>query len=181
MIIDREHSLCFSGHRPETLLKYATDKDLFMQDLSDCLYDLILDSINDGYTDFFSGMAQGVDLIASEIVLNFKEKNHNIKHHAVYPFASQSKSYDVYWQTLFMKVMTYSDTNNILSPKYVRGCYQKRNRYIVDHSSCLIAVFNGDYKSGTGQTIKYALKRNIPTKIIHISDPNLPIEIISPY
>jgi len=39
----------------------------------------------------------------------------------------------------------------------------KRNRYLVDHSSILLAVYNGTYQSGTGMTVRYAqrLKREI--------------------
>ena len=79
-----------------------------------------------------------------------------------------------------MKVLVNSDTNTVLNQHYTRGCYQQRNKYLVDNSSRLIAVFNGDYKSGTGKTIQYALKKNIEVIIVHTSDNNLPIEIISP-
>ena len=34
----------------------------------------------------------------------------------------------------------------------------KRNRYMVDHSSFLLAVYNGAARSGTGATVNYARK-----------------------
>lgn len=175
------HSVCFSGHRPDKLFKDSINKEEQLQKLSDCLYGLILDCINENFTDFYSGMARGVDLIASELVLEFKQNNDKIKHHAVYPFANQCNSkYNTYWKNKFMKVLINSDTNTVLNQRYTRGCYQQRNKYLVDNSSRLIAVFNGDYNSGTGKTIQYALKMNIEVIIVHTSDNNLPIEIISP-
>ena len=34
----------------------------------------------------------------------------------------------------------------------------ERNRYMVDHSSILLAVYNETYRSGTGMTVRYAQK-----------------------
>lgn len=36
--------------------------------------------------------------------------------------------------------------------------YKRRNEYLVDQSTFLIAFFNGDFKSGTGSAINYAKK-----------------------
>jgi hypothetical protein len=36
--------------------------------------------------------------------------------------------------------------------------YKKRNEYLVDQSTFLIAFFNGNFKSGTGSAINYAKK-----------------------
>ena len=35
---------------------------------------------------------------------------------------------------------------------------RKRNYYLVDHSSILLAVYNGSHRSGTGMTVRYAQK-----------------------
>lgn len=36
--------------------------------------------------------------------------------------------------------------------------YKKRNEYLIDQSTFLIAFFNGNFKSGTGSAINYAKK-----------------------
>jgi len=36
--------------------------------------------------------------------------------------------------------------------------YKKRNEYLIDQGTFLIAFFNGDFKSGTGSAINYAKK-----------------------
>ena len=42
--------------------------------------------------------------------------------------------------------------------EYSRNCMLKRNRYFVDRTSILLAVYNGTYRSGTGMTVRYAQK-----------------------
>ena len=44
----------------------------------------------------------------------------------------------------------------------------KRNRYMVDKSQMVIAVFNGEEKGGTWYTIKYAKNKNVQTEIIDL-------------
>lgn len=52
-------------------------------------------------------------------------------------------------------VLEAADEVIIVSEKYSPSCFQKRNEWMVDHSSHLIAVCN-DLHSGTANTIAYA-------------------------
>ena len=47
------------------------------------------------------------------------------------------------------------------APQYDRGCFQRRNEWMVDHAGRVIAVFNGE-KGGTKNTIDYAERQNVP-------------------
>jgi uncharacterized phage-like protein YoqJ len=47
--------------------------------------------------------------------------------------------------------------------------YRKRNEYLVDHGTFLVAFFNGNFKSGTGQAIRYAEKLGKPVYKISVS------------
>ena len=49
----------------------------------------------------------------------------------------------------------------MVSEKYTPGCMQRRNRYMVDHASLLIAAHDG-LPGGTRNTIEYALRRGVP-------------------
>ena len=44
----------------------------------------------------------------------------------------------------------------------------KRNRYLVDHAACLLAVYNGEWRGGTAMTVRYARKLK---RTVHIIDP----------
>ena len=47
--------------------------------------------------------------------------------------------------------------------------FHKRNRYLVDHADCLVAVYDNDrtVRSGTGQTVRYAEKLGRAVMMIH--------------
>jgi predicted Rossmann fold nucleotide-binding protein DprA/Smf involved in DNA uptake len=47
--------------------------------------------------------------------------------------------------------------------------YKKRNEYVVDRGTFLVAFFNGDYKSGTGHAITYARKAGKTVYTIPVS------------
>jgi predicted Rossmann fold nucleotide-binding protein DprA/Smf involved in DNA uptake len=47
--------------------------------------------------------------------------------------------------------------------------YRKRNEYMVDQSTFLIAFFNGNYRSGTGSAINYAKKTGKKVYTIPVS------------
>ena len=51
--------------------------------------------------------------------------------------------------------------------EYHKGCMLERNRYLVDHASFLLAVYNGTWRSGTGATVRYAQKLNKEIIIIN--------------
>ena len=46
----------------------------------------------------------------------------------------------------------------------------KRNRYLVDHAACLLAVYNGEWRGGTAMTVRFAKKQGREVIII---DPNI--------
>lgn len=53
-----------------------------------------------------------------------------------------------------------------LQKNYSADCMNRRNRYMIDLADYLLAVWNGS-KSCTGNTVKYALERKIPTIILN--------------
>ena len=65
--IDVEHAVSFTGHRPERL-------DMPEIVVQEWLETQIRKAIDDGFTDFISGMQRGVDLWAAEIVMRLSEE-----------------------------------------------------------------------------------------------------------
>ena len=55
----------------------------------------------------------------------------------------------------------------MLQHHYDKGCMLRRNRYLVDHSSMLIAVYDG-MLGGTMYTLSYAMKRGLETVILEV-------------
>jgi uncharacterized phage-like protein YoqJ len=54
-----------------------------------------------------------------------------------------------------------ADLVRYISQRYDSKCFQIRNEWMVNHSSRMIAVFNGK-PSGTTNTIDYAMSRCVP-------------------
>ena len=86
---------------------------------------------------------------------------------AAIPHPDFEKSWEEKEQQIYCKVMSEADIAKTISEHYYRACYQKRNTWMVDRSSRVIAAYNGE-SGGTKNTIIYAEKRGID--VINILD-----------
>ena len=67
-------------------------------------------------------------------------------------------------------IIRQCDIQTVVSPAYFRGCMQKRNRYMVDNSDIVLAIWNGKETGGTWNTIKYARSKNKEIRYIMLND-----------
>jgi uncharacterized phage-like protein YoqJ len=152
----------FTGHRPFKL-PWG-----FEEDHPDCIrlklmlsYE-IEDLISRGCTSFLSGMCWGVDIWCAEMVLNmrhaFPEKGIRLK--TVLPFEAHHAGWTKEYQERYFDILEQADESVTLYPSFAEGCYQRRNRYMVDRSRYLIAVFNGK-PGGTANTVEYAKQKGL--------------------
>ena len=168
----------FTGHRPRSFpWKYneaAPDCVL----LKEVLAEQIKALADRGVTDWLSGMAQGVDLWYAQIVLDLRKENPALKLHCILPCEGQESKWSASAQELYRSILAQANEVIYVGQEYSRDCMLVRNRYLVEHSSILLAVYNGSFRSGTGATVRYA--RRLNREIIMI-DPmklfryNLPI------
>jgi uncharacterized phage-like protein YoqJ len=70
--LDRSHCCCFTGHRPEKL-------SITEDEVKYNLIKAIETAVRDGYTNFITGMARGVDLWAAEIILSYQKAEPSLK------------------------------------------------------------------------------------------------------
>ena len=56
--------------------------------------------------------------------------------------------------------MDACDYETLVQEQYTPDCMQRRNRYMVDHATLLIAVHDGQ-SGGTRRTIEYAMRRGL--------------------
>lgn len=146
----------FTGHRPKSFpWKYneAAPDCILLKDILAEQIRLLVDS---GVTDWLSGMALGVDLWAAELVQGLKKKNPALHLHCILPCERQECKWLASEQERYRSILRQADEVIYVNREYRDGCMLKRNRYLVDHSSVLLAVYNGTYRSGTGMTIRYA-------------------------
>ena len=109
-------------------------------------------AIADGYTFFLSGFAEGADLFFAEIVAEKCRENPALHLEAVIPYRNR-----------YLKLMKKDETRvllescshiEIISEQLASNVYMRRNRYIVEHSDRIIAVYDGRDKGGTVATIR---------------------------
>ena len=155
----RQHRCCFTGHRPEKLhmTEDATRSALDRE---------IRAAISDGFQTFISGMARGVDIWAAEIVLRLRDEGSPIHLIAACPYPGFESSWSPEWQARYRAVLRSADLVRYISPVYDRGCFQRRNEWMIDHSYRVIAVFNGE-AGGTKNTIEYAERLGIVVSFVY--------------
>lgn len=164
-----EKTVCFTGHRPEKLPGHGDRESAILNIIKSMLYYRIYMAAQTGYKYFISGLARGVDLWAAESVIQIKNKFPDIKLVCAKPFPEHGSAFKDRDLWSLNNVLERSDDVICVSDSYSADCYKVRNRFMVDHSSCLIGVV-GNYKSGTGQTIAYARKKGLEISLIKTDD-----------
>ena len=135
---------CFTGHRNLT----DEQRKITTIELVGCIEYLI----NEGYTHFITGMASGVDLLAAGIILQFKRTNKNIFLEAAVPHQNRLKCND----PNFINILNHRNKVTVIQEKYDISCFMERNKYMVNNSDIVIAIWDGRKSGGTYNTIKYA-------------------------
>lgn len=147
--------VCFTGHRPAKL--HAPEAAV-----KAALATEIKRAYDEGYRTFITGMAQGVDIWAGELVLQLRSQYSSVRLICALPFPGFGDSWSPEWRQRYHAVLTQADLTREISDHYSMATFQKRNEWMVDHAARVIAVYNGDPKSGTKNTIVYAEKQGVP-------------------
>jgi uncharacterized phage-like protein YoqJ len=150
---------CFTGYRPEKLPWGTDERDPRCGALKERLRCAIEAAIDEGYCHFICGMARGVDLYCCEILLGLRNE-HPITVEAAIPCLTQADTWSAPERARYERLVAGCDVETVVQEVYTPGCMQRRNRYMVDHASLLIAVFDGQ-EGGTHATIQYAMERGL--------------------
>lgn len=163
-----KYTCAFTGHRPKSFpWKYdETARDCVL--LKEVLAGQIEALADKGVTGWLSGMAQGTDVWAAEIVLDLKKKNPALRLHCILPCEGQDAKWPAAEQERYRSILKQADEVVYVSRAYHPDCMLDRNRYLVNHSSVLLAVYNGTLRSGTGATVRYAQRQG---RAIILIDP----------
>lgn len=148
----------FTGHRPNKLPWRYDEADSRCIALKAALAKQIGLLVESGFTQFLSGMAEGTDMFCSEIVLALREKNPALKLHCILPCTAQAEKWSASSRERYCSTLERADSIVYVSRDYHKNCMLDRNRFMVEHASVLLAVYNGARRSGTGATVNYARK-----------------------
>lgn len=163
-----EIKACFTGHRPQNLPFRFNESDVRCLKIKEQLEKIIRDLIvNYNVTYFISGMALGIDVYAAEIVLKLKKEFPIIKLEAAIPCETQAVKWKEADRDRYYSIIEKCDKETMLQAHYTADCMQKRNKYMVDNSKYVIAVWDGR-PSGTGSTVRYAKEQG---RLVYVIDP----------
>ncbi len=146
-------SCAFTGHR-----KISEDFE------KETLRKAIKELLEQGCEIFYCGMAYGFDLLCCEILNSFR-KEFSFQIVACIPCQGQEKGFSFEDKILYEKMCEACDKKIILHDRYVIGCMQERDRYMVDRADVVLAYIN-NYKSGTGYTVNYAKNKGKKIKFL---------------
>ena len=149
----RKTRCCFTGHRPQKLRRPIDDIKVDLENE-------ILKAVADGYSTFITGMACGTDIWAGNIVVRLKDRFPDLKLIAAVPFPDFADGWDDEWKAKYDNLLAAADLVKTICPAYSDAAYQVRNEWMVDHSSKVIAVYDGT-AGGTRNTINYARKNGV--------------------
>ena len=158
-----EIACAFTGHRPKSFPWGYDESAPDCVLLKEVLAAQIISLVEQGVTDFLSGMAQGTDLWCAQIVLDLRKKNPALKLRCILPHEGQAGGWSDSARERYCSILKQADSVDYVSLQYYDGCMIERNHRLVESAGLLLAVFNGVRRSGTGATVNYArkLKREI--------------------
>ena len=156
----RLHRCAFTGHRPERIRGLEAE-------IIAGLREEILSAIKDGYTTFITGCSKGLDLWAADIILELRRSNKSLRLICAVPFEGFDSKWPTDWVKHYRLVRKQADWVEIICPSYSPNAYQKRNMWMCNRSTRLIAVWDG-LPSGTKNTVDFANSQNISVKIIEV-------------
>ncbi len=157
---------CFTGHRPQKLPWGFNENDERCKEMKNQTKIKIEESIKNGYHTFLCGMALGFDMICAEIVLALKKQYPFIKLIGALPCKTQSDGWKLYQKERYFNLLKQLDAVRCIYDTYIgKECMHERNRYMINNSSLVIALFNGK-SGGTKQTLDYAKSQGLKIEII---------------
>jgi len=168
--VNRDTTCSFTGHRPEKLPWGLQEEAAGYFDLCRRLLIAIHQVYDEGVRHFITGMARGSDLYFAQAVLRLREEKPNVTLEAARPCESQADGWTQKEKLLYHSILDRCDYETLVQHSYDRGCMMRRNRYMVNHSAWLIAVYNGIPQGGTAQTLAYALNQGLRVNILSLGE-----------
>lgn len=156
----KECTCCFTGHRAEKLPWKYNERDGRCLALKLRIADALVSLYAAGFRHFICGMASGCDLYFGEAVVALREENPDVTFEAAIPFEGQADAWPKKQRFRYFRLAEECDSQTVLHSHYTPNCMMDRNRYMVDHSSALLAIYNGS-PGGTMKTMLYAMRNGV--------------------
>lgn len=165
-------TFCITGNRPEKFpFNYFDTASIQMTAYNICIRSLAEEFLDRGFDHFITGMARGVDLDFGVEMIRCKKlskRYEGLTVEAAIPYPEQYLRYDYASRKKYNYILEYCDRTTYISNEYSKDCYFRRNRYMVDNSDAVIALWNGEESGGTFYTINYAREQGKEVRIVSL-------------
>ena len=128
--MNKENTICLTGHRPKGLPWGYNENSNSCLKFKEDLEHLLRTFIIVGYKKFLIGMAEGVDMISAEILLNLKKEFSNIEIIAVIPCRNQEIKWSLEQQNRYKRIIDNCDNALYLNDEYTPSCMNDRNLFM---------------------------------------------------
>ena len=166
--MNREHTCCFTGHRPDKLPWYTDESDGRCAALKAEIAAAVERAYGAGCRHFICGMARGCDLYFCQAVLDLRERFPDVTVEAAVPCRTQADRWPAAERERRARLLDQCNLETMVQHEYDPGCMMRRNRYMVDRACRVIAVYNGIPRGGTARTLSYAMDEGLVTDIIRL-------------
>ncbi|HWQ58249.1 MAG TPA: SLOG family protein [Clostridia bacterium] len=146
---------CFTGYRPSKLPWGENEEDPRCAALKFRLVEDIVAAYARGYRTFVSGMALGVDTYAAEAVLALCKVLGDMELVCAIPFPAYAMTLPRAHRERYEAIILGCARCAVCSEKSGSASMALRNRYMVENSSLVIAVYDGK-QGGTRNTVTLA-------------------------
>lgn len=162
---------CFTGHRPSKFPFGYDESSVGCLAIKRCLAEAVETLFaSRGVNSFISGMALGVDTWAAEAVVAARQEHPGIRLLAAVPCQGQDSRWPEHARRRYQNLLDLSDRVEVLSEDpYAPWQMMARDRWMVDRSGFLVAVFDGS-PGGTAHTHAYAKKQGLPILRVRSED-----------
>lgn len=151
---------CFTGHRAAKLPWRFDERDPRCEQLKVKIADAAEAVYTAGIRHYICGMANGCDLYFCEAVIALRGEHPDITVEAAVPYEGQADGWPQELRRRYLKLLTDCDYETLVCRAYTPDCLMRRNRYMVDASSVVIAAYDGK-PGGTMSTMLYAMRRGL--------------------
>jgi len=171
MDMDPSRTCCFTGHRPEKLPWGLDEGDPRCIAIKFSLSREIEGLYHRGFRHFISGMAMGCDLYFAEAALELREKFPDLTVEGAVPCPTQADRWPEEQRRRWQDILARCDLESMVQQHYDRFCMLRRDRYMVDRSAAILAVFDGT-SGGTQYTLNYAMDKKLEILLLDPLNPN---------
>lgn len=173
MAIEPGRTCCFTGHRPDKLPWGLDERDPRCAALKRSLLRETEGLYRRGFRHFITGMAMGCDLYFAETALELREKYPGLTVEGAVPCPTQAERWPEPLRRRWRDLLDQCDLETVVQQHYDRWCMFRRDRYMVDRSAAVLAVFDGT-PGGTQYTLNYAMDKKLAILLLDPARPEAP-------